>query len=142
MSKARLVITAVLIEGRSQSQVARDYGVSQSWIPRLIARYTLEGDRRPRPRSRRPHTSPTRLPQATIASSSPSCRAFLPTNHGLPNSHTRGPIKLGQTTMAAGSETTTVFSPRNGAAPSGANHANLQRPLPSSIVLVRLPIDR
>ena len=27
MSKARLVITAVLIEGRSQSQVARDYGV-------------------------------------------------------------------------------------------------------------------
>ena len=44
MSKARLVITAVLIEGRSQSQVARDYGVSQSWISSLIARYTLEGD--------------------------------------------------------------------------------------------------
>jgi hypothetical protein len=36
VSKARLVITAVLIEGRSQSQVARDYGVSQSWISRLI----------------------------------------------------------------------------------------------------------
>ncbi|KAB7761803.1 hypothetical protein MMUC44124_01850 [Mycolicibacterium mucogenicum DSM 44124] len=31
MSKARLVITAVFIEGRSQSQVARDSGVSQSW---------------------------------------------------------------------------------------------------------------
>jgi len=28
VSKARLVITAVLVEGRSQSQVARDYGVS------------------------------------------------------------------------------------------------------------------
>ena len=66
MSKARLVITAVLIEGRSQSQVARDYGVSQSWISRLIARYTLEGDAACEPRSRRPHTSPTRLPQATI----------------------------------------------------------------------------
>ena len=66
MSKARLVITAVLIEGRSQSQVARDYGVSQSWISRLIARYTLEGDAAFEPRSRRPHTSPTRLPQATI----------------------------------------------------------------------------
>ena len=66
MSKARLVITAVLIEGRSQSQVARDYRVSQSWISRLIARYTLEGDAAFEPRSRRPHTSPTRLPQATI----------------------------------------------------------------------------
>ena len=66
MSKARLVITAVLIEGRSQSQVARDYGVSQSWISRLSARYTLEGDAAFEPRSRRPHTSPTRLPQATI----------------------------------------------------------------------------
>ena len=66
MSKARLVITAVLIEGRSQSQVARDYGVSQSWISRLIARYTLEGDAAFEPRSRRPHTSPTRLPQTTI----------------------------------------------------------------------------
>ena len=66
MSKARLVITAVLIEGRSQSQVARDYGVSQSWVSRLIKRYSLEGDAAFTPRSRRPHTSPTRLPQATI----------------------------------------------------------------------------
>ena len=66
MSKARLVITAVLIEGRSQSQVARDYGVSQSWISRLIKRYTHEGEAAFEPRSRRPHTSPTRLPQATI----------------------------------------------------------------------------
>ncbi len=66
MSKARLVITAVLVEGRSQSQVARDYGVSQSWISRLIKRYTLEGDAAFEPRSRRPHTSPGRLPQSTI----------------------------------------------------------------------------
>ena len=66
MSKARLVITAVLIECRSQSQVARDYGVSQSWIARLIRRYTLYGDAAFEPRSRRPHTSPTRLPQATV----------------------------------------------------------------------------
>ena len=66
MSKTHLFITAVLVEGRSQSQVARDYGVSQSWISRLIARYTLEGDAAFEPRSRRPHTSPTRLPQATI----------------------------------------------------------------------------
>jgi transposase InsO family protein len=66
VSKARLVITAVLIEGRSQSQVARDYGVSQGWVSRLLKRYTLEGDAAFKPRSRRPHTSPTRLPQTTI----------------------------------------------------------------------------
>ncbi|WP_109469946.1 sigma factor-like helix-turn-helix DNA-binding protein [Mycolicibacter heraklionensis] len=39
MSKARLVITAVVIEGRSQSEVALAYGVSQSWISRLVRRY-------------------------------------------------------------------------------------------------------
>ena len=66
MSKARLVITAVVIEGRSQSQVARDYGVSQSWVSRLVARYTAEGEAAFEPRSRRPNTSPTRLPQATV----------------------------------------------------------------------------
>ncbi|WP_373123124.1 DDE-type integrase/transposase/recombinase, partial [Mycobacterium marinum] len=66
MSKARLVITAVLVEGRSQSQVARDYGVSQNWVSRLLKRYTLEGEAAYQPRSRRPHTSPTRLPQTTI----------------------------------------------------------------------------
>ena len=66
MSKARLVITAVVIEGRSQSEVARAYGVSQSWISRLIARYRLEGEVAFAPRSRRPHTSPHRLPQNTI----------------------------------------------------------------------------
>ncbi len=66
MSKARLVITAVVVEGRSQSEVARDYGVSQSWISRLVARYRLVGEAAFEPHSRRPHTSPTRLPQSTI----------------------------------------------------------------------------
>ncbi len=66
MSKAQLVITAVVLEGRSQSEVARAYGVSQSWISRLVARYRVEGEPAFTPRSRRPHTSPTRLPQTTI----------------------------------------------------------------------------
>ena len=66
MSKARLVITAVLVEGRSQSEVARDYGVSQGWISRLIKRYRLEGDAAFEPVSRRPRSSPTRLPAATV----------------------------------------------------------------------------
>ena len=43
MSKARLVITAVVTEGRSQGEVARAYGVSQGWVSRLVARYRAEG---------------------------------------------------------------------------------------------------
>ena len=66
MSKARLVITAVIIEGRSQSEVTLEYGVSQGWISRLVKRYRLEGEAAFEPRSRRPHTSPTRLPQSLI----------------------------------------------------------------------------
>ena len=66
MSKARLVITAVIVEGRSQSEVAREYGVSQGWISRLVKRYRLEGEAAFEPRSRRPNTSPTRLAQPTI----------------------------------------------------------------------------
>lgn len=66
MSKARLVITAVIVEGRSQSEVARAYGVSQGWISRLVARYRTEGESAFEPRSRRPHTSPTRLSESTI----------------------------------------------------------------------------
>jgi transposase len=66
VSKARLVITAVIVEGRSQLEVARSYGVSQGWISRLVQRYRLEGEAALEPRSRRPHTSPTRLAPSTI----------------------------------------------------------------------------
>ncbi len=44
MSKARLVITAVIIEGRTQAEVAATYGVSNGWVSKLIARYNAEGD--------------------------------------------------------------------------------------------------
>ena len=61
MSKARLVITAVVVEGRSQGEVARAYGVSQGWVSRLVARYRAEGEAAFDPRSRRPLTSPTAI---------------------------------------------------------------------------------
>jgi transposase-like protein len=32
MSLGRVVITAVIVEGRSKSEVARDYGVSRVWV--------------------------------------------------------------------------------------------------------------
>ena len=66
MSKRRLVITAVLA-GSSQSEVARTYGVSQSWISRLTARYAAEGEAAFEPRSRRPHTSPNTAAAASTA---------------------------------------------------------------------------
>ena len=66
MSKARLVITAVVIEGRSQSEVARDYGVSQGWISKLVSRYRREGEAAFEPRSRRPRSSPARVPDSTV----------------------------------------------------------------------------
>jgi transposase InsO family protein len=66
MSKARLVITAVVVEGRSQSEVARAYGVSQGWVSRLVARFRAEGEAAFEPRSRRPKTSPTALPAAVV----------------------------------------------------------------------------
>jgi len=49
MSKARLVITAVIVEKRPVSEVARSYGVARSWIYALLARYREEGEGRSRP---------------------------------------------------------------------------------------------
>ena len=66
MSKARLVITAVVVEGRSPSEVARTYGVARSWVYKLVARYRVEGDAAFEPRSRRPHTRPDATPTATV----------------------------------------------------------------------------
>ncbi len=66
MSKARLVITAVVVEGRSQGQAARADGVSQGWVSRLVARYRAEGEAAFQPRSRRPKTSPTATSASTV----------------------------------------------------------------------------
>ncbi len=63
MSKARLVITAVVVEGRSQREVARAYGVSQGWVSKLVARYRAEGQVAFEPRSRRPKNAPQAIPE-------------------------------------------------------------------------------
>jgi transposase len=44
MSMARLVVTAVKVEGRTRSEVARDYGVSRRWVQELVRRYEKEGE--------------------------------------------------------------------------------------------------
>ena len=61
MSKARLVITAVTIEKRPVSEVAKSYGVARSWIYTLLDRYQAEGEAAFEPRSRQPKTSPTAI---------------------------------------------------------------------------------
>jgi transposase InsO family protein len=66
MPKARLVITAVVVEGRTQGEVARAYGVSQGWVSRLVARYRAEGEAAFEPRSRRPKTSPAAISGETV----------------------------------------------------------------------------
>jgi transposase InsO family protein len=55
MSLAELVIMSVLVEGRSKSEVARDYGISRFWVQQLVHRYEAEGGSAFEPRSRRPH---------------------------------------------------------------------------------------
>jgi transposase InsO family protein len=55
---ARLVITAVTVEQRSKSEVARDYGVSRVWVQKLVRRYQREGPAAFEPHSRRPHSNP------------------------------------------------------------------------------------
>lgn len=66
MSKARLVITAVVVEGRTHADAAREYGVSRSWVTRLVARWRVEGDAAFEPRSRRPRTSPAKVPDSVV----------------------------------------------------------------------------
>jgi transposase-like protein len=62
MSMAQVLIMSVVREGRSLSEVARDYGVSRRWLQKLLRRYESEGEAGFEPRSRRPHTSPRRTP--------------------------------------------------------------------------------
>ena len=58
MSLAELVIVSVKVEGRSKSEVARDFKISRYWVQQLVKRYEAEGETAFQPRSRRPHTNP------------------------------------------------------------------------------------
>ena len=66
MSKARLIITAVVVEGRSHADVARTYGIAESWVSRLVARWRVEGEAAYEPRSRRPRSRPRATPATTV----------------------------------------------------------------------------
>ena len=66
MSKARLVITAVVEGGMTQAEAVRTYGVSKGWVSKLLARYRAEGEAAFEPKSRRPKSSPTAVPAAVV----------------------------------------------------------------------------
>jgi transposase InsO family protein len=66
VSKARLIITAITIQGLSQAEAARTYGVSPGWVSKLMARWRAEGDAALEPRSRRPRTTPNAIDDRTV----------------------------------------------------------------------------
>jgi transposase InsO family protein len=61
-----LVITAVVVEGRTAAEVASAYRVSRSWVYELVGRWRAEGDAAFEPRSRRPKRSPTAIAETTV----------------------------------------------------------------------------
>jgi transposase InsO family protein len=66
MTLNRLLITAVVIENRPVAHVAAQYGVSQSWLFELVARYQIEGETAFEPRSRRPRNVPRTTPTEVV----------------------------------------------------------------------------
>jgi transposase InsO family protein len=58
----RYVVDAVVLEGRSPSEIARLHGISRSWLYRLLGRYREGGYAALAPRSRRPHSCSHRTP--------------------------------------------------------------------------------
>lgn len=64
MDLAGYVINAVLVEGLSVEEVCEAHDISRSWLYELIARYRQGGDEALRPRSKRPRSSPSRVPAA------------------------------------------------------------------------------
>ena len=64
MDLAGYVINAVLVERKSVKEVCEAHDISRSWLYELIARYRLLGDEGLRPQSKRPQSSPSRVPAA------------------------------------------------------------------------------
>jgi transposase len=91
MSKTQPIITAVVLEGRSKSAVARDYDVSRQWVHQLVRRYQTDGNTAFEPRSRRPTTARTQS-VLSLRNASRGCakpwtkRATTPARPPSPNS--------------------------------------------------------
>jgi transposase InsO family protein len=62
MDKARYLVEAHMVEGRSVSELAATHGVHRSWIYKLLARYKAGGYGALERRSRAPLSSPNQTP--------------------------------------------------------------------------------
>jgi transposase len=60
VAKCEILIEAVTVQHLSYGEVAARYGVSKTLVHKLHHRWLVEGDATFEPRSRRPHSSPTR----------------------------------------------------------------------------------
>jgi transposase InsO family protein len=71
VDKARYLVEAHVLEGRSVSELAAAHGVHRSWIYKLVARYRAGGVEALEPRSRRPrsckHETPREVVEAIVA---------------------------------------------------------------------------
>ena len=66
MDKARYLVEAHVLEGRSVGELATAHGVHRSWIYKLLARYREGGLEALEPRSRRPRSCPARILPAIV----------------------------------------------------------------------------
>jgi transposase len=66
VAKARYLVEAHLLEGRSVAELAAAHGVHRSWIYKLLARYREGGYEALEPRSRAPRSSPKRTPEDVV----------------------------------------------------------------------------
>jgi len=66
VAKARYLVEAHLLEGRSVSELAAAHGVHRSWIYKLLARYREGGYGALEPRSRAPRSSPNATPEEVV----------------------------------------------------------------------------
>jgi len=66
VAKARYLVEAHLLEGRSVSELAKAHGVHRSWIYKLLARYREGGYEALEPRSRAPRSSPNATPEEVV----------------------------------------------------------------------------
>ena len=64
MDKGRFLIETHLRTDKPLAELAAAHGVSRSWLYKLLARYNTYGTAGLEPRSRRPHSSPTRITDA------------------------------------------------------------------------------
>lgn len=66
MSARRQIIQAVTSGTMTQAQAAKAYGVSRSWVSKLLRQWAREGDDAFYPGSRRPRSHPAQTPPAMV----------------------------------------------------------------------------